>query len=219
MTALAAEGGSSGSDVAIDLPGWSRGGPPGIGLNDGGCGHVAFVDRDVEAGLLEFLFNVDFAGSLQGAEPGAHPTDFLTGEAFLGNVNGGAGEVWAGDVSLRGRGIAVYVHEMALVGDGSDGGGDFQRAVKLGFVGARQIYQKAGCPGAAVTMMLGQVSIYGKRCRRGDGDQGAAGDAIGEVIFVLDAFQAFGVGFLVLTRKGLEGTAHGRRNRHAFAAQ
>jgi hypothetical protein len=115
----------------------------------------------VEAGLLELFFDIDFAGILEGDEPGAHPADLLAGEAAFGDVDSGAGEVGADDVSLGGGGVAVHLDQALLVLDGANGGADLKGAVELDGVGAGQVGEEASGPGAAVAVMLGQVAVNG----------------------------------------------------------
>jgi len=87
---------------------------------------VAAVDGDVEAGLVELLFDVDFAGGLQREQPGAHPGELREGHALLADVDGGTGEMRRSDVAIRGGGVAVDRDQGALVLDGADSGVDLQ---------------------------------------------------------------------------------------------
>ena len=116
-------------------------------------------------------------------------------------------------------GVAVHGDQALLVLDRADGGADFERAVELGSVGAGQVGEEARGPGAAVAVVLGQVAVDGERGGDGHGDQELAGDAVGEIVFVLDALQAIGVGLLVLALQRGERAAHGWRHRGAPAAE
>ena len=82
--------------------------------------------------------------------------------------------------------------------------------VKAGFVGARQVGEKAGRPGAAVAAVLGQFGIDDEPGRDRNGNQHAAGDAIVEVVVVQDAFEAVGFGLYVLPFQGLQRAAQRR---------
>ena len=159
---------------------------------------IALVDRDVEAGLLELLFNIDLACRLQGREPVTHPANFLPAHPFLGNVDGGSGEVRANDIAFGRRRISIHGHQVLLVGYGAHGRADFKRTVKLSFVRSRQIGEKACRPGATVAMVFRQVRIHSERRRGRHGDKEFAGNAVSQVVLVLDALQALGFRFFVL---------------------
>lgn len=64
-----------------------------VAFRCGCCGQIFFVYADVEAGLLEFLFDIDFTFLYERQEIAAHPGDFGEGEAVLGEIDGLSGEV------------------------------------------------------------------------------------------------------------------------------
>ena len=180
---------------------------------------VIFIDGDVEAGLLELLFHVDFAGLFEGEQAGSHPGDFLTAEWAFGNVDSGAGEVRADDVAFGGGGIAVDPHESLLVGDGADRGAHFKGAVELGSVAARQVGEEERGPGAAIAVIDGQVAVDRERDRRGHRDQQLFGDAVGEIVFVFDALETFSVRHRVLMFQIRARANQRRRHPQARGAQ
>jgi hypothetical protein len=51
---------------------------------------------------------------------------------------------------------------MLLILDGADGGADNEGFPELSLVGAGEVREKVGGPGAAVTAVVGQSGIYGK---------------------------------------------------------
>lgn len=111
-----------------------------------GCGgmhlnarSVALVYGDVEAGLTKLFFNIQLAGFLQGAEMDAHPVDFVRGEIALGDVDGGARDVRAYNVTLGTGGVAVAQSKFLLILNGADGGADLERPMEDCLVGAREI--------------------------------------------------------------------------------
>ena len=99
---------------------------------EAGCGggEEAFVNGDVEAGLLELLFDIDLALVDEGLKVGAEPGDLDAGEAALGDVDGLAGEVWGGGVAGGGCGVAVGADQALLNRDGADGGVDLERCME-----------------------------------------------------------------------------------------
>jgi hypothetical protein len=73
----------------------------------------------VEAGLLEFLLNVDLARVFQCEQAAAHPRHLLPAQALLGDVYGGSGQMRTYDVAFGRRGISVDHHQLLLVFHGS----------------------------------------------------------------------------------------------------
>jgi len=114
-----------------------RGGDAASGRRGGG--QIFFVDADVEAGLLELLFDVDLAFLNERKKVAAHPGDLGAGEAVLGEVDGLAGEMRRGGVALGGGGVAVDAHETLLELDGANGGVDLQGRVEASVVSAGEI--------------------------------------------------------------------------------
>ena len=111
------------STVCVNRPGacLAGGGEGGAG----GCSRgIAFVDADVEAGLLELLFDVDLTLLDEGLEVGAHPGNLGEGEAMLCNVDCLAGEVRRGGVARGGCGVGVAAFQVLLELDSAHGGVD-----------------------------------------------------------------------------------------------
>lgn len=186
------------------------GGGRGVVVGGVGVWSVGFVDGDVEAGLFELFFDVDFAGLFEGEEPGAEPGDLVLAKAVFGNVDGAAGEVWAGDVTLGRGGVAVDHAEAALVLHGTDSGGDEQgRAGEVRGVSLGDVRKEAGGPGTAVAAVFREFRVDLEGRGDGDGDEGFLLDAVFEVGIVEDALEAFGVGHFVLVDEGLVGSAQG----------
>ena len=173
---------------------------------------VAAINRDVEAGLVELLFDVDPAGGLQGQEPGTHPGQFRKRHAFFADVDGGAGEVWGGDVAVSGGGVAIDGDQGALKFDGAHGGVDLQGAMEAGVVAARQVSEETRCPGTGIAAIGGQVGIDAERGAGREGNDVSAGLELVELGVVLDADQAFGLIPLVLSGEGLQRPTQ-RRNK------
>ncbi len=177
----------------------------------GGClGEVFFVDADVEAGLLELLFDVEFALLDEGEEVGAEPGDLGEGEAVLGDVDGLAGEVGRGGVAFGGCGVAVGVEEALLELDGADGGVDLERGLEAGEVLAGEGVEEEGGPGAAEAAVGGEAVVDAEGVVGGDGDEDAGGAHVVEVGVVMDAFEAVAVGDEVLAEEDLMRAFEGR---------
>lgn len=89
------------------------------------CGRqVALVDADVEAGLLELLFDVNLALLHEREQVTAHPGDLGEREAVLCEIHGLAGEVRGGGVAFGRGGVSVGAEETVLELDSADGGVD-----------------------------------------------------------------------------------------------
>src|SRR6202034_483410 len=84
------------------------------------------------------------------------------GEPLLGNVDGGAAKVRRGDIAVRGRGVAVDAHQVALILDGPDGRVYLQAATETGGMGACQVDEESGGPGPGITAVHGQRLIDAK---------------------------------------------------------
>ena len=190
--------------IVLPLGGKSRGQVKalfsGRGLRRGGLG-ITPVDRDVEAGLAEFLFHVELAGLHERQQVGAHPVLFLAADSLLGYIDAGAGEVGAGDVALGRRGIAVDAHQVLLEIDGSHRRTDFERAMEELCVGSRQVGQKPCRPGAAIAAILGHaVHRHGGEAGKGTNCLRAMRSRRSSI--VLDPLQAVGLGLYILPYQG-----------------
>ena len=128
---------------------------------------VALVHRDVEAGLLEFFFHVDFASLLKVEQSLAHPTEFLTAEIVFGDIDGSPGHMRADDVTLGRCGIAVGGDEPLLVLDCTHCRAYLQGAVKGSYVGAREVGQETRRPGAAVAAVSTPAAGWGSQTSAG----------------------------------------------------
>ena len=172
-----------------------------------GCGgwEVFFVDADVEAGLLEFFFDVYLTLLDEGEEVAAHPGDLGEGEAVLGDVYGLASEMGRGGFALSGGGVTVGAEEALLELDGADGGVDLEGGVELGVVRAGHGCKELGGPGAGVAAVCGKavVDLQAGACR--DGDEDPLFAHVEEVVVVADAVEALAVGDLVLADEDLVG--------------
>ncbi len=171
-------------------------GPAGVGL--GGMagsgvvrGKVVFVDGDMEAGLLEFFFHVDLAGGFDGEQVAAHPGHLGAAQVVFGNVDGGAGKVRADNVAQGRRGVAVYLHQSLLVLNRSDCGADFKRPVELCIVRCGEVGEESRGPGAAIAVIGWQVAVDDERIGGRYWNKKVMGNAGGEIVFVLDAFEPF----------------------------
>lgn len=173
-------------------------------------GRIAAIDGDVEAGLVELLFNVDLAGGLEGQQPGAHPGKLRDGHALLADVDGGAGEVRGCDIAVGGGGVAIDFEEGALESDGADGGVDLEGAVETGVVGAGEVREEIGRPGTAVAAVGGQLRVDAEGGSGGKGDDFAGGFKLFQLGVVFDADQPFGFVALILADEGFERAAQGR---------
>src|SRR6185369_16147568 len=101
-----------------------------------------------------------------------------------------------------------------LVLDGAHRGADHKRLVELGVMCARQVLEKYGGPGAAITAILRQVVVHGEGWGFGDGDEETAGDAVGEIGVVFDTFQEISLGALVLADQRIARASQGRGIHH-----
>ena len=165
----------------------------------------------MEAGLLELLLDVDPAGLFERQQPGAHPADLLPAHVLLGDVDRGPGQMRAGDVAL-GRGcVAVDPLQLLLVGDGPHRRAYLEGTVKLRRMGARQIREKGRRPGPAIAPVPGQVAVHRERRRHRHRHQHSAGDAIVQIVVVLDAFKTVGFSLFVLPHQRLKGSAQRRQ--------
>lgn len=185
-----------------DFIGWIWAALAGLACDCGSGRGVACVYRNVEAALLELFFNIDLAGRFKCQEVSAHPTDFVSAHRALGNVDCGAGQVGAHDVAFGGRSVSVDPYQAFLVGDGAHGGAYLKRAVKFRGMTLGEVGQKTGRPGAAVTVIDGQISVDGERERNRNRDEHFSRYAVRQVVFIFDALQAFSFGSLVLPLQG-----------------
>ena len=78
----------------------------------------------MEAGLLELLFDVDFALLDERQKVAAHPGDLGERESMLCEIHGLAGEVRGGGIPFGGCGVAVGAQKSLLELDRTDGGVD-----------------------------------------------------------------------------------------------
>jgi hypothetical protein len=113
----------------------------------------------VEAALLELLFNVEFAGLLEGEQRVTHPGDLVAGHVGLGNIDGSASQMGARDVALGCSGVAVNPLKLFLVVNGPNGGADLKRAMKESGMLAGEIGEELRGPGAAVAVRFCQVLV------------------------------------------------------------
>ena len=159
-----------------------------VGEVHAGAGRqVGLVDADVEAGLLELLFDVDLAILNQRRQVGAHPCDLWQGKAALGDVHGLAGEVRGGGYRRRrGRRLPLVSRQALLELDRADGGVDLERGVEAGVVVAGHIREEARGPDAGVAAIVREALVDADGVILGEGDElelAAHGD---EVSVVLD---------------------------------
>ncbi len=153
------------------------------------CGDVVFVDGDVEAALVEFLFHVDDSGVLVAEELVTHPEHFFARKARFGDIDGGAGEVRADYISLGFGSVAVGAHQTLLIFDSANSRTDDQRRVELGLVGARELCKEIGGPGATVPAILRQRWIYDEAAGLRNTNQQPPGDAIVQIGVVFNALK------------------------------
>jgi len=180
---------------------------------------VALINRDVEAGLAELFFNIDFALVLEGIEAVAHPVELGAGETALGDVDGGAGEMGAGNVADCRSSISIGTHQALLVGDRADGRADLESVAELRLMRVRQVGEKRGGPGPAIAPVLGQTRIHRQTGRLGNTDELAIGDAGAEVGIIFNAFEVVGVGLLVLADQRFKRATQGRHGHDACVAE
>ena len=185
------------------------------GLAKGVSGEVALVDRDVEAGLMELLFDVDGTLILKIAEDDAHPVDFAGAHAFFGDVDGSARDVGADDLADGASSIAVDALEPFLVVDGADGGADFKRVMEAGLMSVGEIGKKIGGPGAAIAVVHRQPGVDGEVARDGNGNEKAARNAVIEIGVIEDSLETVGLGALILPLKRLKRATQRRRGNNA----
>src|ERR1700733_15335872 len=107
-----------------------------VPLMKGSGPDVALVNRNVETGLAEFLFDIDFAFSLEDVEGIARPVNLASAQTTFGDIDRRAGEVRTGDVAHSRCSVAVCPHQMLLVLDGAHGRTDFKGVMKLRLMGA-----------------------------------------------------------------------------------
>jgi len=176
-------------------------------LVGGRSGSVVLVDRDVEAALAEFFFNIDDTGGLIGEQMVPHPLHLAAREARLGDVDGGAGKVRADDVAFGIGGVVVDPHEVFLVLDGTHSGTDHQRLMELRFIGTGQVGEEVGCPGAAVAAIVRKIRIDHEAGELGYVDKLTTGDAILKVGVIFNALQGIFLSALILTDKRIVGSA------------
>ena len=184
------------------------------------CSGVALVDSDVEAALQELLFDVELAGLLKRKERGPHPADFVAGHVGLRDVDGGSSQVGAGDVALGGGSIAVCPLKLLLVVHGADGRADLKRALKTGCVEAGEVGEELRGPRAAEAVRLWEILVDGKVGRGWNWYQKVVGDAVLQVVLILNALQAvlsFGLFVLALERR--KGATQRRRKTKIAAVQ
>jgi len=181
---------------------------------------VALVNVDVKAALLELLFNVEFAGLLEWEERVTHPGDLVAGHVGLGNVDGGASEMGAGDVALGCSGVAVHPLKLFLVVNGADGGADFKRAMKESSMLAGQIGEELRGPGAAVAVRFREVLVDREVSRSGEGDEEVVSDAVLQIVLVLDALESvFALRSFILALERGMGAEQRRRQAEVTAMQ
>jgi hypothetical protein len=171
----------------------------------------------VKAGLLELLFDVDLAFLNKRKKVAAHPGDLSAREAVLGEVDGLAGEMRRGGVTVGGSGVAVDAHEMLLELYSADGGVDLQRSVEAGVVSAGEISKKTSGPGAAEAAIRREAIVDLHRAIDGEGDEQSLAAHVAEIFVVLDAVEAVTVGDCVLAEKNFAGALERRRNDEAAA--
>lgn len=105
----------------------------------GAARRVGFVDRNMEAGLLELFFHIQPATVLQVSKNGPHPGNLMLRHAFLAYVDGLPGEVGRRCISKsRGR-IAVVTRQMPLEIYRAYSGGNEERMSKNAVMGARNV--------------------------------------------------------------------------------
>ena len=190
----------------------------GEGDAGGRGGDVAAVDADVEAGLLELLFDVDLALVDERLEVGPHPCDLGDGEAVLGDVDGLAGEVRRGGAAGGGRGVGVAALEPLLELDGAHGGVDLQRQVEAVVMVAGEGGEEVRSSGAREAAVLRQtvVDAQGPALRQGDELMTAA--QLEQVGVVAHAVQAVAVCHLVLVEQNVARTVERLRDHEVAAA-
>ncbi len=157
----------------------------------------------MEAGLLELLFDIDFAFLHERQQIAAHPGDFGEGEAVLGEIDGLSGEVGRGGVAFGGSGVAVGTEEAMLKLHSADGGVDLQRGVEAGVVRAGQIVEELSGPRTAVAAVGWEALVDDEGGADGNGDQHVLLPHEVNVVVVLDAIEAFAVGNLILAEQNL----------------
>ncbi len=168
---------------------------------------------------MKLLFDINLAGVLDGEQVDAHPGEFASAHAGLGNVDGGAGEVRANDVALCVGGVAVRSHQVLLVVNGAHSGIDHERSVELGLVGARKVRKKRRGPGTAIATVLRKFAIDGESRGLGNRHEYSAGDAVREIGIVFDAFQRVSLGAFILADERIAGSAQGRDKHHPWPMQ
>ncbi len=122
----------------------------------------ALVDGDVEASLAKLLFDIDETGVLLQQQAPAHPGKLSMAHARFGDVDGRAGQVRADNIALRRGRIAIDPHQVLLILNRPHRRADLERLVELGGVRLGQVGEKIGCPGTAITMILGQALVDGQ---------------------------------------------------------
>jgi hypothetical protein len=153
----------------------------------------------VKAALPELFFDIQLAGILESEKRCAHPRDLVASHVALGNVDGGAGEVWTGDVAFGGRGVAVRSLKFLLIGDSADGRADLKRALEVGRMFAREVGEELRRPWAAIAMRFRQFLVDGKASRGGHWDEKVVSNSILQIVFVLNALKAvLAFGYFVL---------------------
>ena len=122
---------------------------------------------------------------------------------MLGEVDGLAGEVGRGGVAVGRCGVAVDAEKLLLELDGADGGVDLERRVEAGVVGAGQVGEKLGGPGAAVAAVYGEAVVDLQGCAGRGGTTRLWRRRSRMSSSSLDAVEAFAVGDFVLMEEDL----------------
>jgi hypothetical protein len=169
--------------------------------------HIALINSDVKARLLELLLHVNLAGELQWEQPGSDPADFMAGHGALGDINRRARHVRADDIALSGGGVAIGEDQLFLVFDRTDSGADHHRRVKTRGVSPGEVREETSRPWTTIAAIFRKVSVDQESPGRGHRNQQMLGNAIVEVLVVEDALQSFGLVYLILARERFKGPA------------
>ena len=127
----------------------------------------------------------------EGAGGGLHDGELV---GFAGGAVGGGG-FYPVRCELRGVGEG-------RVRQGAANVPIIDQAVKFRGMTLGEVGQKTGRPGAAVTVIDGQISVDGERERNRNRDEHFSRYAVRQVVFIFDALQAFSFGSLVLPLQG-----------------
>ena len=162
---------------------------------------VVLVNRDMEAGLPEFLLHIDQSLILKPKKPVTHPGHLATAQPGLGDVDGCAGKVGTYNISLGRSCVVIPPHQVPLILHGTYSGTDDKRLVELGIMSACEISQKGSSPRAAVAAILRERRIDGQRRGYGNRHQHAASDSIGQIGVIFNALKVIRFITLVLANE------------------